>query len=49
MEPLETDINDEKERKLRLKDRVLQEIISSEVSYLSQLDMLLDVITISFR
>ena len=37
-----TEMND-KERNARLKTKVLQEIISSELSYLSQLDMLLNV------
>jgi len=39
-----TETNDE-ERNVRLKAKVLQEIISSELSYLSQLDMLLNVIS----
>lgn len=34
---------EEKERKLRLRNRVLNEIISSEESYISQLEMLLNV------
>ena len=34
---------EEKERKLRLRNKVLDEIISSEESYITQLDMLLNV------
>ncbi len=34
---------EEKERKLRLKNKVLDEIINSEESYITQLDMLLNV------
>lgn len=41
MIPIETN---DKERNVRLKAKVLEEIISSELSYLSQLDMLLNVI-----
>lgn len=36
-------IVEEKERKLRLRKKVLDEIICSEESYISQLDMLLNV------
>jgi hypothetical protein len=44
MDSLPTDGNiEEKERKLRLRKRVLNEIISSEESYITQLDMLLNV------
>ena len=34
---------EEKERKLRLRNKILDEIISSEESYITQLDMLLNV------
>ncbi len=37
------EIIEEKERKLRLRNRVLNEIISSEESYITQLEMLLNV------
>ena len=35
---------EDEERRLRMKIKVLEEIISSEESYISQLDMLLNVI-----
>ena len=41
--PPTDEIIEEKERKLRLRNRVLNEIISSEESYIKQLEMLLNV------
>lgn len=41
--PPTDEIIEEKERKLRLRNRVLNEIISSEESYITQLEMLLNV------
>ena len=41
--PPTDEIIEEKERKLRLRKRVLNEIISSEESYITQLEMLLNV------
>lgn len=46
MNSLSTEENEnrkEKERRLRLRRKVLNEIISSEESYIEQLDMLLNV------
>lgn len=40
---MEENLKQEKERKLRLRNKVLDEIISSEESYIEQLDMLLNV------
>jgi hypothetical protein len=41
--PAQHESIEEKERKLRLRNRVLNEIISSEESYITQLEMLLNV------
>lgn len=42
-------MDENKERRLRLRKNVLDEIISSEESYIKQLDMLLNVSRNSFQ
>jgi len=37
------ELSDERERRIRLKNQVLSEIVSSEEAYISQLDLLLNV------